>query len=183
MKKVTVFYLVCAAILFILNFAKGSYSQPVFFFMPLIIAADYLIIMGVPGKSRSKEISGFLENVQSILTLRSTFEESTKGKMIDSENLKNLEEVVSSLEERLRKPSELQRKLYLFSAYAAPLFPLAVMLSSVLIQRRTEIVAGLFSYAASVIIVVLSRRAFSTLEKTIEKLNGEIKKAVDDITL
>jgi len=56
------------------------------------------------------------------------------------------------------------------------------MLSSVLIQRRTEIVAGLFSYAASVIIVVLSRRAFSTLEKTIEKLSGEIKKAVDDIT-
>jgi flagellar basal body-associated protein FliL len=32
------------------------------------------------------------------------------------------------------------------------------------------------------IIVLLSRKAFSNLEKTIEKLNEEIRKAVDDIT-
>ncbi|KUK82319.1 hypothetical protein V511_02845 [Mesotoga sp. Brook.08.YT.4.2.5.1] len=183
MKKLTVYYLVATAILFILNFAEGTYTQPIFFFLPLVIVFDYLIIMGVPGGGRSKKISAFLEDVHSVLTLTDTFNESTKGKIIDSENLKKLKEVVLSLEEKLRKPSELQRKLYIFSAYAAPLFPLAVMLSSVLVQRRTEVAAGIFSYCASGIIVALSRKAFSSLEKTIQKLNNEIRKAVDDITL
>ncbi len=102
--------------------------------------------------------------------------------MIDSENLKNLEQVVTSLESRLRKPTEIQRKLYLFSIYAAPLFPMAVMLSSILLQRGTELYAGLFSYGASFIIVILARRAFRTLENTIEKLNNEIRKAIEDIS-
>ncbi|CCU84273.1 hypothetical protein [Mesotoga prima] len=177
----TVYYLASAAILFVLNFSKGAYFHPVFFFLPFLIIVDYLIVLGIPGRSYSLRVSAFLRNIQSILTLRRTFDESTKGKIIDSENLRNLEKVVSSLEEKLKKPSELQRKLYIFSAYVAPLFPLAVMLSSVIVQRRVEIVAGLFSYVASLVIVLLSRKAFSNLEKTIEKLNGEIRKAVDDI--
>ncbi|MBN2219148.1 MAG: hypothetical protein JW697_02605 [Kosmotogaceae bacterium] len=182
MKKVTVYYLTSAAILFALNFSKGAYAHPIFFFLPFSIILDYLIVSGVPGRSYSVKVSAFLRNIQSILTLRRTFDESIKGKIIDSENLRNLEKVVSSLEEKLNKPSELQRKLYIFSAYAAPLFPLAVMFSSVLLQKRIEIAAGLFSYVASLVIVILSRKAFSNLENTIEKLNNEIRKAVDDIT-
>lgn len=177
-----IYYLVLSTVLFVLNFAGGVDINFLFFFLPAIVLLDYFIAVGFPGSAYSGKISGFISEASSILTFRKTFEECTNGKIIDSENLRNLEQVVVSLEERLRKPSEVQRRLYIFSMYASPLFPLAVMLSSILLQRRTDLYAGLFSYAASVIIVALGRRAFKTLERTITRLNNEIKKAAEDIS-
>jgi len=177
-----VYYLVFSVVLFALNFSRGVRVDLVFFFLPAVILLDYYIVLGLPGSSFAGRVALFVQKADNLLNFRKTFEEETKGKLIDSENLKNLEQVVTSLESRLRKPTEIQRKLYLFSIYAAPLFPMAVMLSSILLQRGTELYAGLFSYGASFIIVILARRAFRTLENTIEKLNNEIRKAIEDIS-
>lgn len=182
MSVLLIYYLVFAAILFLLNFAVNVQVNLIFFFLPIVVILDYIIVAGVPRSAYAKRIFSFIRNSGDVLTFRSTFEKETEGKLIDSDNLKNLERVVTSLEEKLSRPAEIQRKLYLFSIYAAPLFPLAVMLSSILLQKRTELYAGLFSYGASLIIVILARRAFYTLEKTIEKLNNEIRKAVEDIS-
>jgi len=149
-------------------------------FLPVSLIIIYFFATGLFSKKYKKTIVDLVEDPKKLINLSRILEEKRKEGSIPQEEYASINEKVVKLEGKLLGSIILQKKLFFFSLYLIPVFPLLVSLIYLIFSVSQNITTVIVAYIASFLLSLVSRLGILNINKTIKKIGEKLRKAFED---
>ncbi len=174
-RTIAIFYLLSAAFIYSLNLSSAEQINWVFLLLPLSFFAVFFVMLGFSKGDYAKRLQKLLDNPSNAAPFAQTVK-SLIDREQDTTRFETLKKISAQMESRIFPVLRMQKRLFIFSAFVAPVFPMAMAFSEFFIGRRPSVAVLLIAYAAAVVVAVFTRIGIRGLFATLDRLNNELVK-------
>lgn len=172
-RTIAIFYLLSAAFIYSLNIASADRISWVLLLLPLCFFPVYYIMLGFPKGEYAKKLQTLLDSPSDLIPFTQTVDSLTEREE-DTSGFETLRKIALQMEGRIQPVLRMQKRLFIFSAFVAPVFPMAMAFSEYFVGRKPSITVLLIAYAAAVVVAVFTRIGIRNLFNTLNRLNREL---------
>ncbi|HAA86058.1 MAG TPA: hypothetical protein DCE14_06925 [Kosmotogaceae bacterium] len=180
-RTIAIFYLLAAAFIYSLNLSSTTEVSWVLLILPVSFFVVYYVILGFPNGEYAKKLQRLLDEPSNLVLFSETVESLTQEES-DVSRFETLRKIAAQMEGRIQPVLKMQKRLFMFSAFVAPVFPMAMAFSEFLLGRRPNVVVLLIAYGAALVVAVFTRIGIRNLFNTLNRLNRELVKMYEEMS-
>jgi hypothetical protein len=180
-RTIAIFYLLAAAFIYSLNLSSTTEVSWILLILPLSFFVVYYVILGFPNGEYAKKLQRLLDEPSNLVPFSETVESLTQEQS-DVSRFETLRKIAAQMEGRIQPVLKMQKRLFIFSAFVAPVFPMAMAFSEFFLGRRPNVVVLLIAYGAAVVVAVFTRIGIRNLFNTLNRLNRELVKMYEEMS-
>lgn len=180
-RTIAIFYLLAAAFIYSLNLSSTTEVSWILLILPLSFFVVYYVILGFPNGEYAKKLQRLLDEPSNLVPFSETVESLTQEQS-DVSRFETLRKIAAQMEGRIQPVLKMQKRLFVFSAFVAPVFPMAMAFSEFFLGRRPNVVVLLIAYGAAVVVAVFTRIGIRNLFNTLNRLNRELVKMYEEMS-